>query len=138
TGRAPYHGTNLGEVLARILSEPPERPRALRPEIPRGLEKALLRAMQREPGDRFEDLASFREALHPFAVDAQAGTLPRRFAAYLADVLVLMVASMLAISLFGLVGSITFKQDPGTDQLRVGSFAYWSVIESFLYFVVFE
>src|SRR5258706_2463842 len=138
TLKAPYRGTNLGEVLARILSEPPERPRVLRPEIPRGLEKVLLRAMQREPGDRYENLAEFREALHPFAVAAQAGTLPRRFAAYLADVLIVMLTSVLVTSLVGLLWSITFKEDPDTNQLRVGPIAYWSVLESFLYFVVCE
>ena len=137
-GRAPYSGTNLGEVLARILSEPPDRPRVHRPDIPRGLEKVLLRAMQRDPGDRFEDLAAFREALHPFSVEAQAGTLPRRFAAYLADVLALLLTSILVSSLFGLIGSITLKQDPGTDQLRVGLIPYWSVLGSYLYFAIFE
>ena len=138
TLRAPYSGTNIGVVLARILSEPPERPRIHRPEIPRGLERVLLRAMRRDPGDRFEDLAAFREALHPYSVDAQAGTLPRRFAAYLVDVWVVMLLSVLLTSLFGVLSSITFKEDPETSQLQVGMIAYWSVLQSFLYFVVFE
>jgi len=138
TGKAPYSGTNLGEVLSRILSEPPERPRVHRPEIPRGLEKVLLRAMQRDPDDRYEDIGSFREALHPFAVEAQAGTLPRRFAAYLADVVIVMLMSVVSTSLLGVLSSIKFQSNPDTNQLQMGLLPYWSVLESYLYFVIFE
>ncbi len=138
TLRAPYSGTNLGEVLARILSEPPPRPRTLRPEIPRGLEKVLLRALQRDPEDRYEDLAAFREELHSYAVEAQAATLPRRFAAHIADTFVVGVASSLLISLLGIFWSITLKLDPSSNQLGVGALAYLSVFESFLYFALFE
>jgi len=138
TGKVPYSGTNLGEVLARILSEPPPRPRTLRAEIPRGLEKVLLRAMNREPDDRYEDLAEFREALHPYAVEAEAGTLWRRLAAYVVDIVVLLLSNPLLISLIGMFGTISLKLDAKTDQLQVGPFALLSALESLLYFALLE
>lgn len=93
TGRPPYTGSNLGEVLARILSEPPDAPRSVRAEIPRGLEKVLLRAMDRDPAKRFKDLATFREALQPFVTSELASSsLLKRFGAYMFDVALLTIA----------------------------------------------
>lgn len=87
TGKPPYTGTNLGEVLARILSEPPPLPRSIRPEIPRGLELVVLRAMERDPEKRWRDLNALREALAPFATTSDAVAAPwRRIGAYILDI----------------------------------------------------
>lgn len=113
TGRPPYTGTNLGEVLARILSEPPEPPRALRPEIPRGLEKVLLRAMERDPAKRFKDLAAFRAALQPYVASEMAsGSLLKRFGAYLFDTALLGIAAspFLAWGDFARIGATDFDR----------------------------
>src|SRR5262249_27694812 len=65
-GRAPYLGANIGEVLARILSESPPPLRSVRPDVPPELEKAVQKAMDRDPGRRFADHAEFRAALESF------------------------------------------------------------------------
>lgn len=86
TGKPPYSGSNIGEVLARILSEPPTPPREIRADIPVGLEKVVLRAMERDPKKRFQDHASFREALRPFArVNVEPARFTRRFIGYALD-----------------------------------------------------
>ncbi len=86
TGRPPFSGGNVGEVLARILSEEPPHPRSIRPAIPRALELVVLRAMEREPEKRFADLHQFREALEPFAVVRTEVAAPwRRVIAYIID-----------------------------------------------------
>lgn len=85
-GRAPFGGTNVGEVLARILSESPARMRSIRAEIPRELERVVLRGMERDSGDRYRDLDAFREALAPFSsLSAAAGSIPRRLGAWIVD-----------------------------------------------------
>jgi uncharacterized RDD family membrane protein YckC len=59
--------------------------RSLRSEIPRALEKVVLKAMSRKPEDRFRDHTAFRQALEPFVEqDAPAGPV-RRFLAYVID-----------------------------------------------------
>jgi hypothetical protein len=68
-GRAPYLGANIGEVLARILSESPPPISSLRSGVPPELEKVVQRAMDREPGRRFPDHESFRAALEPFVAE---------------------------------------------------------------------
>ena len=78
TARSPYTGDNLGEVLARILSESPEPPSSLRKEIPPGLDKLILRAMAREPAQRFQSHAEMREALRGFLPTSSAPAGPLR------------------------------------------------------------
>ena len=86
TGRSPYHGENLGEVLARILSESPVPPSQLRKGIPRGLDKVVLRAMSRDPAQRFQSHAAMRDALRAFVGQETKAASPwRRFLAYMAD-----------------------------------------------------
>ncbi len=99
TGRAPFGGSNIGEVLARILSEPPPRPSSLRADIPLDLEKVLLRAVDREPARRFRSLQAFREALEPFAGgETVAAPRLRRIGAWLVDgtVVTLAVGALVA------------------------------------------
>jgi uncharacterized RDD family membrane protein YckC len=85
-GRAPYHGQNIGEVLARILSEAPPSLSSLRPEVPADLEKVVVKAMEREPDRRFQDHASFRAALDPFVGgEVVAGSRVKRVVAFALD-----------------------------------------------------
>jgi uncharacterized RDD family membrane protein YckC/predicted Ser/Thr protein kinase len=116
TRRAPHSGSNVGEVLARILSEAPEPPSAIRPEVPKGLDRAVLRAMSRDPEERYSDLAEFREALAPFAkTDAGVAARWRRIVAYLVDsaVLSLMGMGMLALQRVLGLSWFPFSADAG-------------------------
>ncbi|MBL8861227.1 MAG: protein kinase [Planctomycetes bacterium] len=94
TGRAPFGGNNVGEVLARILSEAPARMRSLRPEIPTELERVVRRGMERDPDKRYRDLEAFRTALLPFSSSAAAAaSIPRRFGAWVVDASILFFVS---------------------------------------------
>ena len=92
TGSAPFSGGSVGEVLARILSESPPGPRSLRPEIPRSLEKVVLKGMSREPGGRYKSYAEFREALAAFAGGKlRPAGLAQRIVAYMIDLIPLWI-----------------------------------------------
>jgi len=67
TGRRPYDGDNIYAVLHALAAGQFTPPRALRPQIPEGLEAAVLRAMSLEPARRFPSLPAFGVALLPFA-----------------------------------------------------------------------
>ncbi|MFO0960940.1 MAG: protein kinase [Isosphaeraceae bacterium] len=86
-GRPPFQGTDAAATLARIVSEPLEPLRNLRPDVPPELERALLRGMERDRNRRFRDLEEFRAAILPFAPGRMSGAWwGRRIAAYLLDV----------------------------------------------------
>jgi hypothetical protein len=67
TGERPYRGDSLFVVFQKIVEGAPRPPRELRPEIPLGLEDVMLRAMLREPRERFASVEAFARALLPFA-----------------------------------------------------------------------
>lgn len=52
TGRPPYAGNDAAATVARVLSEEPERPRAIVKELDETLEAVLQRAMARDPRAR--------------------------------------------------------------------------------------
>lgn len=63
TGVAPFVGRNLPETLRRTLLGQPDPPSRLRPEIPPGVDRAVMRALSRSPEDRYPDLRAFAEEL---------------------------------------------------------------------------
>jgi serine/threonine-protein kinase len=67
TGKRPYDGDNLFVVFQGIVGGTPQRPRALRPEIPPELEEVTLRAMKSDAKLRFPTIDDFGRALLPFA-----------------------------------------------------------------------
>jgi serine/threonine protein kinase len=58
TGRPPFGGSerDVRSIMWRAVSEPPPRPEC--PQLP-GLAEAIVRAMAKEPQDRFADAAEF-------------------------------------------------------------------------------
>lgn len=63
TGRTPFEAeTAILEATLR-LTEDPIPPGALRGGIPRGLEDIVMRALARDPDDRFQTAAEMRDAL---------------------------------------------------------------------------
>jgi hypothetical protein len=71
TGRLPFKGSML-EVLHRIVYEEPQPPTQFRPELDPALEAVILKALRKEPGDRYQTAADFGTALAPFAPGAVA------------------------------------------------------------------
>src|SRR5690606_4176898 len=53
TARLPFPGDNPVQVMFQHVNDPPPRPRTLNPDIPPGLELVVLRALAKDPSDRF-------------------------------------------------------------------------------------
>ncbi len=64
-GRAPFHGEGYGDLLLKVMSEPPVPPRSERPDVPEELESLCLRCLAKKPEDRFVDAHALLEALTP-------------------------------------------------------------------------
>ncbi len=67
TGKIPFAAKTPEKVCARVLNDPPDSLRALRPECPEGLESAIVKCLQRRPEHRHADVAAFAKAIAPFA-----------------------------------------------------------------------
>ena len=71
TGRRPFEGDSAAGVALKRLNEDPPPPSTYRP-VPSGLSAIVMRALQREPADRFPDAGSFAEALRLWQRDPSA------------------------------------------------------------------
>ncbi|HTV22274.1 MAG TPA: serine/threonine-protein kinase, partial [Polyangiaceae bacterium] len=76
-GDVPFTGTTFPEVLVQVMSEPPPKLRTLRPEVPEGLEAAVLRCLEKDPADRFSSVANLAVALTPYASSRTLGLQAR-------------------------------------------------------------
>ena len=73
-GEPPFTGPSPQAILARRLSEPARAIRPVRPAVPTGIERAVLKALDRVPADRFPDVGAFAAALrNPSATAARSG-----------------------------------------------------------------
>ncbi len=63
TGRLPFAGENPVQVMYRHVNELPEPPRAFNRSVPLAVEAVVLRALAKDPQDRFPDARTMRDAL---------------------------------------------------------------------------
>jgi len=63
TGDMVYHENNVPALLDKVRKAEIESPRALRPDVSPQLEAVLMKALQKEPEDRYESAHAFGQAL---------------------------------------------------------------------------
>ncbi len=62
-GDPPYVGSTAQAVLGKILTEAPKAPAEVRPVVPKNVEGAVLKALEKLPADRFPSAEAFAKAL---------------------------------------------------------------------------
>ena len=66
TGRVPFQGDSMGEVLVKQVTKLPPAPRALNPAVPPSVEQIVLRCLAKDRATRFQSMGELRQALlHP-------------------------------------------------------------------------
>jgi serine/threonine protein kinase len=67
TGRRPYQGKTVFEILAQAMERPPESPRKFNPHIDRGLEAICLKCLHKEPEGRYSSGLELAGELRDFS-----------------------------------------------------------------------
>lgn len=69
TGRPVFTALTMEELLFKTIEVAPEAPSKVLPaaRLPPGLDSVLLRALKKNPEERFPSMEAFRQALEPFA-----------------------------------------------------------------------
>jgi len=67
TKKLPFDGESATEIFAAILEKSPAPLSSHRNDVPEGLERIVLRALQRDPEKRFADAGEFARALGPYS-----------------------------------------------------------------------
>lgn len=62
TGRTPFLGKSLEELMYQHLHTPPEPPSTFNPALPKEIDEVLLHALAKNPEDRFASIAAFANA----------------------------------------------------------------------------
>ncbi len=130
TGKPPFEAEGTVQLIARILKENPKSPGNLRPEIPKGLSRAILRCLEKNSEKRFSNYAELKERLRPFSSSSPIpADLKIRFVAGSFDFLSILTAAFVLVKLplfaFGL--SLT---KPWEDTVRIGwLIAYFGLLE---------
>jgi beta-lactam-binding protein with PASTA domain len=63
TGKVPFTGDSAIEIAMKHVNELPRPPSSLRPEIPSELDQIILRALAKDPADRYQTAEEFIEDL---------------------------------------------------------------------------
>ena len=74
TGVVPFEGPDAGSVATAHVEREPEPLRRVNPGVPASLEVAVLRALRKDPKERYRSLDAFRQELDRVADMIQSGT----------------------------------------------------------------
>lgn len=76
TGRPPFEAETQIATALQHVHEPPAPPRSIRADVPRPLEAAILRALEKDPDRRFGSAAEFAAALEAAEGGGATSVLP--------------------------------------------------------------
>jgi tetratricopeptide (TPR) repeat protein/tRNA A-37 threonylcarbamoyl transferase component Bud32 len=106
-GEAPFAGPSVQTVMARRVVDPAPSVRAIRPDVPEGLDDVLLVALARQPAERFATARDFGKALAQkgsgaFVAGKRAVVArPRQTARRALSVLVPVALTVAAVAVWG-------------------------------------
>ena len=83
TGRSPFHGANVFQALKLVEALLPPPPSSLRGEVPTALDRAVLRALEKQPDDRFATAAAFAGAIRGALPEPSSTTTGKRTSPWL-------------------------------------------------------
>ena len=96
-GEPPFAGPNPTATIARRLAEPARPISPVRSTVPPHVERAVLRALERTPADRFTSVGAFLGALRAPGVVERKLFIQARSAAIVVGSLVVAVAAWLVV-----------------------------------------
>jgi Tol biopolymer transport system component len=73
TGALPFHGQTTPELTNAIINHAPLPPIQVNPQVPAELERIVLRAIEKDPGMRYQSAADLRSDLKRLKRDTESG-----------------------------------------------------------------
>ncbi|HVO53726.1 MAG TPA: PASTA domain-containing protein [Solirubrobacterales bacterium] len=81
TGRVPFEGESAVAVAMKQVSQTPQRPSSINPRVSPALDAVVMRALAKEPGERFQNADAFIAALEQAMREPGVGGGTAAFAA---------------------------------------------------------
>lgn len=123
TGRLPFEAESPYAVVLHHIHTPPPRPRDLRPDLPQAVEKVILKALAKNPEDRYPSAGAFAEALRQSLIPVPAPALPARHWGYALGGLGILLALVWLVAWFsgwlsvGGLDASAARQTPTVESL---------------------
>ncbi|MFO0806909.1 MAG: serine/threonine-protein kinase [Gemmataceae bacterium] len=123
TGKAPFAGDSNEDILLKVKSDLPTRPRVLRPDLPMGLEAVVMKCLEKHPADRYataDELAKDLERCLEGKQDVRPHTWWQRVKRWVRRNRIGIGAACLALIAFGAAVAIAahlLKPEPPVDEL---------------------
>ena len=118
-GDAPFTGSSVQAIVARVLTEKPQSMVTVRDTVPRAVERTVLMALAKLPADRFATAAEFSLALTDrddgagVAIDARTAVVRGRFDARRWSAATVITASVLVATGIVAVAGWLRRTPPG-------------------------
>jgi serine/threonine protein kinase len=77
TGRVPFEAETILELCFKVAQEKAPNPITLRADLPHELCEAVMKCLEKDPGDRFSNVGELALAFEPFALARDRGTAER-------------------------------------------------------------
>ncbi|MCO6457095.1 MAG: protein kinase [Pirellulaceae bacterium] len=122
--RPAFDGEDRIELIRRVTHESPPQPRALEPSVPRELETIVLKAIAREPAERYQTARELADDLQRFLDDKpilarRAGPLEHSIRWYRRNrVVASLGVALIAVLSLGLTGALLLWQHAETQRRR--------------------
>ena len=78
TGRVPFDADTPYAVILKHITAPLPSPRSIRPELPEAVERVILKALAKDPDDRYQTAGEMSRALRAALESPQAAPPPSR------------------------------------------------------------
>jgi eukaryotic-like serine/threonine-protein kinase len=132
-GKAPHQHESLTAVLAKVISEPAPSLRAQRPDIPKSLDKIILKGLERDRTRRFSTLEEFRRCLQEQLPSAQVpARLRSLLLAYCIDIALLQLVYIIVEVVLRLVFNVGYTVD------NLNATPVYQILIAVFYFLLFE
>jgi eukaryotic-like serine/threonine-protein kinase len=125
TGRRPFPEGQTSQLIAAILTQPPKPPRELDGRISSGLEAIILKALEKDPGQRYHSATDVLKELGQASVrgsgaGAQGPVTTRRWAAaaIAAAGLLMALAILVSLNVAGLRDRLRPPTGPATPRIQ--------------------
>ncbi len=130
-GRVPFEGKRAVDVMMKVMNEDPPPPSSVRKGIPAELEAIALKAMSKEPAERYADAGEMAADLQAFLAGMTVSARPpgpvrrmarslRRHPVLLAGLVAALGSLLFYVAFFN---AVVPKRDPATPVLNALSVA---------------
>ena len=126
TGAAPFTGSSVQAIVAKVITEKPVPPTRLRGDVPAYVEDAVVTALQKDPANRFPTAAALQAAMEGRA-PVSSRRRRTRSAIWLPGIGLVVAVGVLAVRPWRDLRHVPVRAPPDTAAVRlVAEAADWA------------